>query len=109
MGSARTKIRADIRDCMGQDASVKATRLISDVKFESFDSLSSTSVLWLFRTKLSITKRSETTNNLLPHITFKQHFHFFEQEDMDNSDRQFLFGLWYVQYRNCREVLDLPV
>jgi hypothetical protein len=37
---------------IGQYGSVKAERLISDMKFKSFNSLSSTSVFWLFRTKL---------------------------------------------------------
>ncbi|MBW4677980.1 MAG: GIY-YIG nuclease family protein [Desmonostoc geniculatum HA4340-LM1] len=40
------------KQSISQYGSVKAERLITDVKFRSFNSLSSTSVFWLFRTKL---------------------------------------------------------
>lgn len=39
-------------------------------------------------------------------ISFKQRF--LEQEDMGNSDRQFLFETWCVQFQNDLEALDLP-
>ncbi len=43
---------AEIMEDIAQYGSVKAKKLISDVKFRSFYSLSSTSVLRLFRAKL---------------------------------------------------------
>lgn len=39
-------------------------------------------------------------------ISFKQRF--LEQEDMENSDRQFLSEAWCVQFQNDLEALDLP-